>query len=109
MAYQQLLGALLPGWGREKTETPRAAGDTLPPRPGDLAIDDVVWVRLTDRGREILEQQDKALFGTHLPPVEDSAGWSPWPLHELMERFGDFVGSGQEPPFERVIRIRGEL
>jgi len=75
------------------------------PAHRDLALDDVVRVRLTDHGREILALQNRALELPPAPPEEDAEGWSPWPLRELMERFGDFLDPGQEAPFDPVIRI----
>lgn len=39
------------------------------------------------------------------PPVPDESGYVAFQLHELMARFGDYVGAGLDLPFECEIKI----
>jgi hypothetical protein len=57
-----------------------------------LHLNEVVQVRLTDRGRSLLEEVVE----------EDSNGWSEWTLWRLMATFGDFLSPDQEEPFYKI-------
>ena len=83
-------------------------------------INDPVWVRLTDKGREQLQADwdewlaslhpgaakvfDKdALTGKCITERDD--GWSRWQLWDLMSTFGEHVYPGAQTPFETEIRL----
>ena len=72
-------------------------------------INNCVKVKLTNRGRDILtDQQEEYLsqYGFNLDfPFEDDEGWSEWQLWHLMSTFGDFMYNGCVEPFEMEIEI----
>lgn len=72
-----------------------------------LNINDYVYVRLTQRGRDILRANHDMLptISEYVPPVEDSQGWSKWQLWVLMQELGIHVKLGFETPFEPLIRV----
>lgn len=79
----------------------------------DFNINNYVFVRLTDYGRECLRKNYDELashFKGGLPwkfdlPKEDADGWSKWQMHALMDALGKYVGIAKEIPFETTIRI----
>jgi hypothetical protein len=74
-------------------------------------VNHYVYVRLTDRGRQIHRERFEAVFaGTKIKysaPVENADGWSKWQLWDLMNVFGEHVRLGVELPFECEIEIPG--
>lgn len=76
-------------------------------------VNDNVRVRLTDRGRAIHRDRFRKLNAVlplnanykYTPPKEDNEGWSTWQMWNLMSIFGDYLGQGQELPFETTIEI----
>lgn len=83
----------------------------------EFNINDFVWVRLTDVGREIYRKKFAAvgmdMYGEviihYTPPKEDGEGWSRWQLHHLMETFGEHVHLTGPLSFETDIRIETKL
>lgn len=80
-------------------------------RPFNINHD--VWVRLTDRGREILAKQHEELsarvrgtLGDYTPVSEDADGWSKWQMWCLMSELGQACHMGPTPPFETNIRFK---
>jgi len=78
-------------------------------------INELVRVKLTPLGREILASEARQFRRAHpqvknpyTPPKEDAEGWSNWILWRLMAQFGPHIGAGQQPPFETAIEIIGE-
>lgn len=79
----------------------------------EFNINDMVLVKLTDVGREILKRQHVEFWaGTgrpapheYTPTAEDAEGWSRWQLWCLMQDLGPHVGNGLPLPFETTIRI----
>ena len=73
-------------------------------------INDVVRVKLTDRGREAHHEWHNRLFRDYLPQnpfvprKEDADGWSVWQLWYLMWVFGDQI---RRPPllFDTTIEL----
>lgn len=70
----------------------------------DFNMNDKVWVRLTDRGRDILREQDRAMRLPEILPDEVD-GWSRWQLWDLMNRLGKACAMGVAVPFETTIRL----
>lgn len=76
-------------------------------------INHYVKVKLTDRGRDILQEQYYEMMNRMFPdtkldykPIkEDKNGWSKWQLWYLMSTFGEQIGMGLDTPFETNIRI----
>jgi len=73
-------------------------------------VNHYVWVRLTDRGRELLRQREQALWPNgrrfQLPPrPTDERGFERWQLWELMQELGHGWVLGMEVPFETDIEI----
>lgn len=75
-----------------------------------------VRVRLTDKGREVIRRDIRRLKGhaphinwKYLMPTEDAEGRSEWQLWQLMERFGNYVGNGEDLVFETDIEISLDL
>jgi hypothetical protein len=66
-----------------------------------LHLNDIVQVKLTNRGRSILKQRTSR----DLMKVEDADGWSSWVLWDLMNTFGDFLTPEQEEPFHSRIKF----
>ena len=70
--------------------------------PGEIRfnLNDTVKVRLTDVGRHILELQHYSITNMpYVPPKEDAAGYSLWPLWHLMRCFGEQFALGTDLPF----------
>lgn len=72
-------------------------------------LNDSVWVRLNDRGREIhrsvwTDTMRGVKNWAYRPPVEVD-GWSRWQLWVLMQDFGPSISLGTNPPFETEIRL----
>lgn len=71
-------------------------------------VNDHVWVRLTDEGREY----HRRWYGARYPmlpyrtPDESNNGWSRWQLWDLMASFGDGIHMGGRVPFETTIRLK---
>ena len=76
-----------------------------------ININEIVRVKLTDRGRQIHQEiwDDLIKFapslGPYEPKKEDSEGWSEWQLWSLMSNFGQYCGMGCEPCFEINIEL----
>lgn len=76
-----------------------------------ININDTVKVRLTDLGRQRVQEMDAKL--KRLCPTmagmrvikEDAGGWSEWQLWELMSEFGIFLMNGGPLYFETEIEI----
>ena len=81
------------------------------PTSGDLNLNEYVWVKLTDKGRELHKENHEKLMEflkMDLPyeaPAESDDGWSKWQLWVLMKEFGQHLEIGFDPVFEPVIRI----
>lgn len=77
--------------------------------PGRMNINDFVWVRLTDRGREIDRKKHdelRAIAPTIGPYVPTAKGrWSRWQLWQVMHRFGEHCYLGCDPPFDTEIAL----
>jgi len=63
-----------------------------------------VWVKLTDHGRQILEQQDYELL-QRFPLKENEDGFSQWQLWSLMRHFGAHMGMAEPNCFDLDILI----
>lgn len=77
----------------------------------DFDINNLVRVKLTDKGRAV-HAADHALFCAsegrklpYTPPKEDSHGYSEWQMWQLMEAFGKYLGNGFDMPFDPVIEL----
>jgi hypothetical protein len=64
----------------------------------EFSINNLVRIKLTDHGRNIVSQQEFP----H-PYKEDEDGWSEWQLWVAMNVFGSYLGNGLEIPFETTI------
>ena len=78
----------------------------------DFNINDTVYVKLTNFGKQILKDQHdelnkfgKEVLGEFKPLAEDADGWSKWQLWILMERFGSKFNIGGPLPFETTIKV----
>ncbi|MCK5610980.1 hypothetical protein KAR91_54410 [Candidatus Pacearchaeota archaeon] len=78
----------------------------------EFNLNNHVWVKLTDVGRERLHKNyDRlmSLYGTdrppYEPPKEDADGWSKWQMWCLMSELGGMMHNGCNVPFETTIRI----
>lgn len=79
-------------------------------------INDVVQVKLTDRGRFQLRKNHDDFWadvGREPPyaftlPEEDADGWSSWQLWRLMSELGKQCGAGLPLPFETTIKIQAK-
>lgn len=75
-------------------------------------INNEIKIKLTAYGKNILKEQHEELYKFipekrkfELPP-EDSDGWSVWQMHDVMNRFGQYVWMGNNGlPFETGIEI----
>lgn len=86
----------------------------------EFNINDEVWVKLTELGRNELRKQSiefereypqqkdpPRIAFEHYLPEEDADGWSKWKLWELMGKFGWLLRfSGMNCPFEPTIRLK---
>lgn len=76
-------------------------------------INNYVYIRLTNYGRQIHEKNHHEFWSHHpieirpmyVPPHEDGNGWSKWQLWHLMYDFGSTMGMGVDIPFETAIRM----
>jgi hypothetical protein len=74
-----------------------------------MNINESVWVKLNDIGRQHHRSQHERLLGKfsgrfpYSPPVEDAEGWSRWQLWDLMHTFGPILSIGSQVPFEAEI------
>ena len=76
-------------------------------------VNETVRVRLTERGRKVLEEEHHALYDRfplgnrreYIPVTEDEDGWSEWQLWILMSHFGVHTGLGFDPCFETEIEF----
>lgn len=75
----------------------------------EFNINDDVYVKLTDTGRQIHRANFEKIFkGTHFiyhAPVEDEEGCSKWQMWDLMYQFGAHIGPGSKIPFETNIKL----
>jgi hypothetical protein len=83
---------------------------------GEFNINEFVWVRVTQKGFEILRAHD-AEWRAQFPRTkwdeaenvqaeqEAHGGWSRWQLWHLMQRFGSALGLGLDAPFVPTIRL----
>jgi hypothetical protein len=86
----------------------------------EFNINDHVWVRLKDEGRDIIRRHHDEIYarlegriGKPHParyadpvPTEDSEGWSRWQMWDLMATFGPHISHSATPPFDMLIRIK---
>ncbi len=78
-----------------------------------LNMNDNVKVKLTQRGKEILQERFEK-FHKNYPtsftkfelPKEDKRGYSKWQLWRLFSVFGEHISMGLDVPFELDIEIR---
>ena len=76
-------------------------------------VNAVVKVRLTEYGKEIHKKLWEDFWNSvgkldefpYTPPKEDENGYCEFPLWDLMESFGNYMGVGCELPFETIILI----
>ena len=77
-------------------------------------INDIIKIRLTDKGRRILRQRYDELtrYSPNLfkkfpyeEPEVDENGWSTWQMWEVMQIFGPHMGNGFDLCFDTVIQI----
>lgn len=70
-------------------------------------INDYVWVRLTDRGREHHKKIWHSIMGDDFPynPPQEVNGWSKWQMWVLMRDFGSQIGNGRLLVFETTISL----
>lgn len=73
-----------------------------------INANDEIMVRLTDKGRRILQKNHEKLFaGLHHPykPPDEVDGWSTWQLWRLMQEFGAHLHNGCDVPFETEMQL----
>jgi len=66
----------------------------------DFNINDYVYVKLTDKGREVVAHKDVASLYK-----EDENGISQWQFWELMKMFGPYIHLGGPTYFNTNIQI----
>lgn len=75
----------------------------------EFNINHYVWVKLTDRGRKLINTYYDELNFRYPHGVKftltEVNGWSRWQMWDLMEKFGKYCGLGVEIPFETTIRF----
>lgn len=77
-------------------------------------INDDVLVKITPRGRDVVDMKNNeytkrwGVRALYTLPIPDSDGYSKFQLWELMNLFGDYIGTGYEVPFETNIILKGE-
>lgn len=86
-----------------------------------LSLNDIVYVKLTQKGHDIHRQQHEDLVDTirrrsgtepdlkYLPVDEDEQGLSKWQLWDLMQTFGPHIGAGIDAPIEINIFFKLEF
>jgi hypothetical protein len=77
-----------------------------------MNINDYVWVKLTDKGREILKAGHDTLRASYpktikewVDPTDPKTGYAQFQLHEIMYVFGEHCGLGFVVPFDTEIRL----
>ena len=74
-----------------------------------MNINEPVWVKITDKGREILTEHWKHVLGDRFDATNydrlSSTGWVKFQLWDLMNLFGKHVYMGNNPPFELTIML----
>jgi repressor LexA len=90
--------------------------NTTPDGYADINLNDVVRVKLNQRGLDILKakheelakfvRERKGKFHDWSPPRTDSEGWSEHQLWCLMQDFGPHIRLGGEAPFETMIQVK---
>ena len=78
-----------------------------------INVNDNVRIKLTDKGRKVLEAKHHALYEQfpqlkkrpYEPPKEDAEGWSVWQLWCVMEAFGEFTRIGMDGCFETTMEL----
>lgn len=63
-------------------------------------INDYVWVKLTEKGRQLYRDEYYRLMKEYPKIEEDKEGYSRWQMWDLMQTFGSFCGLGSPLPFE---------
>jgi len=74
-------------------------------------INSNVWVKLTDKGKEIYNKHwDEILVGENLPaPVlTEVDGWAEFQMWDLMSIYGCHLYNGCVVPFETNIRFKAD-
>lgn len=73
-----------------------------------MNVNEPVWVKLTDDGRRVLEQNFKRLcldiLGPYKPPAVVN-GWTRFQLWELMHELGPAMYNGCKAPIETEIAL----
>ena len=76
---------------------------------------EVVWVKLTEKGHQIHKENHEALckkipgFPPYTRPKEDEQGFSIWQMWCLMSEFGEHISLGQEEPFSMEIELEVDI
>ncbi len=78
-------------------------------------INEYVWVKLTDRWRQIHREDHERLADrmyqhsgvkqSYTPPAVDADGWCRFPGWYLMKIFGPHIGPSADPLFNSTVRI----
>jgi hypothetical protein len=74
-----------------------------------LSMNDRVFVKLTEHGRQLMLQNYTTFWAGRVAPYkfklpqEDEDGWSRWQLWMLMEEFGQHIHIGMRNPFDLTI------
>lgn len=74
-------------------------------------INDVVKVKLTEHGIDILKKKHKEFFDVYgvgsaeYEPKVDEQGYASFQIHRLIEELGPYVGIGKKLPFETEIIV----
>lgn len=73
-------------------------------------VNDHVKVKLTDHGRQILQDLHDHMYRNSLGappyvPPEEKEGWSTWQIWDLMSTFGPHIMMGRPVPFETTIDV----
>jgi hypothetical protein len=75
--------------------------------PASFNVNDYVWVRLTEDGRQAHREYHQARYPMleYRAPDESCGGWGKWQLWALMQEFGPMIHLGCKAPFETTIRL----
>lgn len=69
-------------------------------------INDSVWVKLTESGREWYKAEYQKRTGVDsLPRIQEVNGWSRWQLWDLMNMFGERLVMGFDLPFDTEMSL----
>ena len=74
-------------------------------------VNDLVWIKLTGAGRDILAKRESEFNRLYMPskggwfPKSDADGWSKWQLWQVMSEFGADCFNGCKVPFETTILL----